>query len=130
MKYTSNRDFKIWSYTVSHSFLLLRSPMFFEDMEGYSEDTNYNIDIEFYSVVYIEIPNKMKGISVQKIDNHIPLKLKEYASSENLGVFEIKSEERSSFIVAAGYRVGKNKWVTEDRISNIRLEHDEILFSS
>ncbi|VEH20163.1 Uncharacterised protein [Chryseobacterium nakagawai] len=55
MIFYSNRKFKTWGYTVSHSSLLLRSEMKYLDQDDYSENTSHNIDLEFWAVNYILI---------------------------------------------------------------------------
>lgn len=40
---------------ISHSSLLLRSVMQYDDEAGYSEETSYNIDLEFSFVEYMDI---------------------------------------------------------------------------
>jgi hypothetical protein len=62
-----NRTFKLWGYSVSHSFLILRSPMIFEDLEGYSAVTGYNIDIEFAAVQYLEVPCKLTSVKIREL---------------------------------------------------------------
>lgn len=47
-----------------------------------------------------------------------------------LKIFEINSGEKKYYIVAANYRIGKNYWINEDRIKDMNLEYDEILFTS
>jgi hypothetical protein len=127
MSYISDRIFKIWSYSVSHSFLLLRSTNNEEDevlREG------YNIDIEFGGVGYLNLPVILQGISIQEIKEDIPEKFKRYLPSLGHRVFEIKSDE-TYYIIAGSYRVGKNNWGdNEDRIFNPSLEYDEILATS
>jgi hypothetical protein len=127
MTYTSKRPFKMWAYTVSHGFLILRSPMLFEDLEGYSEETNFNIDIEFIAVVYLDIPSLLNGVTISEITDDIPDKIKHYASSSGSKVFEIKSDGDCFYVVAGGFRIGKNYWVSEDKILNMNLEYDEVL---
>jgi hypothetical protein len=125
MSYISNRIFKIWSYSVSHSFLLLRS-------NGNSDEIleeNYNIDIEFGGVGYMDLPAILRTISIQEIKDNIPEKFKKYSRSLGYKVFAIKSDE-TFYVVAGSYRVGKNKWGNEDRILNPSLEYDEILATS
>lgn len=126
----SNRKFKVWAYTVSHSFLILRSPLVFEDVEGYNESLDFNIDIEFTSVIYIDIPNILSGIRITEIKSDIPQKFCSYIKDPNNKLFEIESNGSYFYIVAGGYLIGKNKWFSEDRISNMSLKYDEILASS
>ncbi|WP_299466261.1 hypothetical protein [uncultured Microscilla sp.] len=129
MKKIYKRQFKIWGYTVSHSFLILRSPMKYKDVVGFSEEESHNIDIEFFAVAYLDIPNILSGIELGEVKDNIPEKFKRYVKEHKYKVFEIKSEQNIYHIVAGGYSIGKNTWDIEDRISNMHLKHDEILFS-
>ncbi len=72
----------------------------------------------------------MHGVWLEEICQDIPAKFNRYSTSLGYKVFEIKSAENSFYVVAGGCRVGKNNWVTEDRVSNFMLEYDEILASS
>jgi hypothetical protein len=101
--------------------------MLFEDLEGYSEETNFNIDIEFTAVVYLDIPSLLNGVTISEITDDIPDKIKHYASSSGSKVFEIKSDGDCFYVVAGGFMIGKNYWVSEDKILNIDLEYDEVL---
>jgi hypothetical protein len=130
MNYRSDRVFRIWAYTVSHSFLLLRSPQLFEDVEGYSITTNHNVDIEFWGIGYIDLPDMLKGITIKEIQESIPEKFKKYSNSSGYKVFKIKSEGSFFYVVASGCRIGKNNWDCENRISNPNLDYDEIVATS
>lgn len=125
-----NRTYKIWAYTVSHNFLILRSPMAFKDVEGYSEYNSFNVDIEFTAVVYLDLPSIIHGIAIKECTENIPEKFKHYCEGTGNKLFEILSEGKFYYIVAGGYRIGKNTWIAEDRISNLSLEYDEILATS
>ncbi len=130
MNHLKDRVFKIWAYTVSHSFLILRSPMKFSDQEGYNEFYDYNIDLEFSAVAYLDLPVFLQGIEIKEIKENIPQKLLRYRTDLGYKVFEIQSENNLFYVVAGNYRIGKNKWLTEDRIINMNLEYVEILATS
>jgi hypothetical protein len=130
MKELKNRKFKLWAYTVSHSFLILRSPLKFSDEEGYSDFYDYNIDIEFSAVAYLDIPNMLRDIQIHELSINVPKKLEYYKKKLGFKVFEIQSESNFYYIVAGGYRIGKNKWISEDRIQDMSLEYDEILITT
>ncbi|MBP7186287.1 MAG: hypothetical protein KBA55_05890 [Ruminococcus sp.] len=53
----TERRFRFWYYTVSHSMALLRSV---------GEGGEENIDIFFAAVSYIEIPTDMDGITIEE----------------------------------------------------------------
>lgn len=123
-----DRTFKLWAYTVSHSTLILRSPMKFEDQAGFKEELSFNIDIEFLSVEYIDLPLCLVGVEIERLIENLPSKFENYKLDVlGLSVFQIKSCDNLYYVIASGYIVGKNKWVAEDRISNMFLQYDEIL---
>jgi len=122
MPYVSFRKFRIWGYSVSHSFLLLRSSYNKEEKTG-----KFNIDIEFEDVDYLDIPVTLHGISIEEIKENLPEKLAKYQGSSRYSVFQISSNP-NHYIVAANYFVGKNKWDPgENRMVNLSLKYDEIL---
>lgn len=132
MKELNNRVFKIWSYTVSHNSLILRSPQKFTDMEDYSVSMSYNIDIEFSDVNYIDIPTDLYNLTIKEIKKNadIPTNLLHFKTELKLKIFKILSLGKEYYIVAENYIIGKNTWISEDRISNVYLQHDEILETS
>lgn len=132
MTFYSNRKFKIWAYTVSHSSLLIRSIMQYDDEEGYSEGTSYNIDLEFSFVEYMDIKAVWDSISVSTVEKeNLTSDLKEKFGSYEGKIFEIESNKEKTYIVAHNLLIGTNKWGLEDRIFNyhMNLRHDEILVS-
>lgn len=124
MSYTSSRKFRIWAYSVSHSFLLLRST-YNPDEERHG----YNIDIEFAGVDYLDIPATLQGIVIEELKDNLPEKFAKYQNSLRHRVFLIKSDA-NYYIVAANYLVGKNDWIGEDRMINSSLKYDKILATS
>jgi hypothetical protein len=125
-----NRVFKIWAYTVSHCFLILRSSLKYPDQEEFDENCTYNIDIEFSAVAYIDIPTTLQGIEIKELLDNIPDELLSYKLNLGYKIFELKSRNRAYYIVAGSYRVGKNKWINQDRILNMNLEYDTIITTS
>jgi hypothetical protein len=121
MPYTSIRKFRIWGYSVSHSFLLLRS-----SYNPDEERRGFNIDIEFVDVDYLDVPMSLDGISIEELKENLPEKFKKYQNSPRFRVFQIKSDV-NYYTVAANYLVGKNDWIGEDRMINSSLKYDEIL---
>lgn len=130
MEELTNRVFRIWAYTVSHCCLILRSPQRFPDQDDFDKNYTYNIDIEFSAVAHIDIPDTLNGIEINELTYDIPEKYLKYKTIFNFKIFEIKSNETYYYIVAGGYRIGKNKWIAEDRISNMNLEYDSIIATS
>ncbi|WP_185287477.1 hypothetical protein [Chryseobacterium lactis] len=133
MIFYSNRKFKMWAYIVSHSSLLLRSEMKYPDQDDYSENTSYNIDLEFWTVSYINIPTYLYGITIKEItEKELPVSIDKELLKYNMKIFELESTGRKYHIIAGGLLVGKNSWINQDRIFdyNLNLEHDEILAST
>jgi len=130
MNYISDRIFRIWAYTVSHCFLILRSPQLFEDVEGYSNATDHNVDIEFWGVSYLDLPDIFRGVKIKELKQDVPRRLDKYLIYKGARIFELESEENLFYVVAGGCRVGKNNWVNEDRISNPGLEYREIIVNT
>jgi hypothetical protein len=126
-----HRTFKLWAYTVSHSFLILRSPMLFKDLEGYSSETDYNIDIEFMAVEYLDVPYKFTSLKICELNgDDIPLRLQFYSLKLGFKIFQLQTDAGYYYIVAGSYRIGKNRWVSESRMDNPSLEYEEILGTS
>lgn len=128
MSFSSDRQFKIWAYSVSHSFLLLRSNNPDEDnLDSYKK--GYNIDIELIGVAYLDLPVFLNGISIEELKDNIPDKFRRYPESLGYKVFKITSD-KTYYVVAANYLVGRHHWEAEDRINNPYLEYEEILSTS
>jgi hypothetical protein len=122
MFFESIRLFQIWIYTVSHSTLILRST---NDED--QETKGCNIDIEFWGIAYMELPNLFKGIKVRRLANSISQNIDKFKSDAGYSVFEITTDDAQYYVVAAGCRVGKNNWLDENRVLNPSLEYDEII---
>lgn len=123
--FNSKRFFQIWIYTVSHSILLIRSINNKDrELDG------FNIDIEFWGVGYIDLPDILNGVNIYEKTENIPEKYIKYSKSLGFKLFEISSEGKKFYVAAAGYRVGKNNWESENRILNPNLEYDEIIANS
>lgn len=125
----TNRHFRIWGYTVSHSGLLLRSEQKYHDVANYDESKGFNIDIEFNGVSYINLPSDLYGLTLRQVISEVPQSLLSFVKFERK-VFEISSNKAIYYVVAHSYLVGKNNWLTEDRLTNFGLHHDEILATS
>lgn len=125
-----DRTFRIWEYTVSHRSLLLRSEQKYPDVDGYQESLAFNIDIEFGSVAYIDLPERIESLELRTVTRDLPDKLKWVNKEPDLNVFELISGNNKYYVVAHSYLIGRNNWFGESRISRMFLEHDEILASS
>ncbi len=131
--YNSERRFRIWAYTVSHSSLLLRSEMKYPDQDNYMENMSYNIDLEFWAVSYINIPSDLFGISIKEIaEENLPKEISRELLIHDMKIFELESGKSKYYVIAGGLLVGKNRWENQDRIFeyNSNLEHDEIIFQT
>ncbi|MDQ7959138.1 hypothetical protein [Flavobacterium lindanitolerans] len=132
--YQSDRNFRIWNYTVSHCSLLLRSIMSFPDLDDYSEETSYNIDIEISGVSFIGIPTTLRNLKIKEISEdllpgHIDKELCKY----DLKIFEFEEENERYYIIAAGLMIATNKWdLNQDRILSyhLGLQHDKIIITA
>jgi hypothetical protein len=126
MNNLTNRVFKIWSYAVSHSFLILRYPMIPFDLKGSDDSNNFNIDIEFASVANIDIHNAFVISSIIQFTNNSPSKFEKHTIALGYKLFQINSNQNKYFIIASSDRALKDRWLNEDRILNTTLEYDEI----
>ena len=111
MNYQSNRKFRIWHYTVSHSLLIIRSEKQYDDVEYLVKNTpNCTIDIEFADVKFISLPDNINGLNIRK---------------EN-GVYRF-DENKEHFVKASLCRIGISQFDhNEDLLTNPSLEYDEI----
>ena len=121
------RTFRIWGYTVSHQSLLLRSEQKYPDVDGYKESLAFNIDIEFDSVAYIDLPEQIESLELRIVTRDLPEKLKWVNKEPDQNVFELRSGNNQYYVVAHSYLIGRNNWFGESRISTMFLEHDEVL---
>ncbi|GAA4321083.1 hypothetical protein GCM10023184_06630 [Flaviaesturariibacter amylovorans] len=123
MIYRSELLFKLWAYSVSHNILTLRGSNN-SDLTG----ENYNVEIEFYGVKYIDLPVIMHGVTIDELRSNVPRKFSEHSIGGRYKVFELQNES-NSYLVASSCIIGKHNWGDEcDRISNPSLVFDEIIF--
>ena len=115
MIYQSKRYFNIWHYIVSHSTLIIRSEKQYHDVEyPIKYEPNCTIDIEFSGVDFISLPDRMNGLNLRK---------------EN-GVYRF-DENNQHFVKASSCIIGISQFdPTQDRVSDLSLEYDEILTKS
>jgi hypothetical protein len=101
----SNRIFKPWIYTVSHSMLVLRSS--YEACLG--EDTN--IDLYFSDVVYMALPSKLKGLLLEEdSEGKESNLLQRYSPTpSDYKVFSLTSGGERYIIIAYSVEVDTNK---------------------
>jgi hypothetical protein len=102
MIFSSEREFKIWDYNVSHNQLLLRSPA--------SPIVDHNIDIVFWRVRFLLIPSTFFGIemdlafkgdvdAIEQIAGKLP---------DPSGLYSLASGGRRFFVFAGGFKVLRN----------------------
>ena len=130
MTYNSNRYFRLWGYTGAHEFLLIRSPLTFFDVEGYSPETSFTIDIEFWGVSYMDIPTMFNSMNIIEVNKDLPDKYKQYINRLGYKIFELKTDNGVFYVVAAGFLVGTSHWLEEDRIKNPQLNYNETIAQS
>lgn len=130
--FESNRNFKMWAYTVSHSSLILRSEMRYPDQDD-SENYQYNIDLEFLTVQYINIPSTFKTLRIREItEKELPQEIDRDLLMYGMKTFELQTNGNKYYIISGSLLIAKNVWYNEDRIFNYNanLKHDEIIFST
>jgi ribonuclease inhibitor len=125
-----DRTFRIRGYAVSHSGLVLRSEQKSSDVFGYEELIGFNIDVEFDSLAYIDLPERIESLELRTVTRDLPDKLKWVNKEPDLNVFELRSGNNQYYVVGHSYLIGRNNWFGESRISTMFLEHDEILAAS
>ena len=129
MKYKSERYFKLWFYSVSHSSILSRSEIQYQDVEYKNRySPNCTIDIEFFGVVYVDIVTDFEQITLSTVKNIKSKKIMTIANEKELKIFKLASSKGVNYIVAAGCTVGKSMWTNEDRLHNLQLNYEEIVF--
>ena len=96
------RNFRLWDFRVSHDQLLLRSPKTAENPK--------NLDVAFVGVEYVELPTKLKELTVGEAgDNDFRRADQAVGSPVPRGqVFVIESGGRRYVVVAAAVKVFEN----------------------
>lgn len=127
-KYSSNRKFNITDFHISHGQMLIRSAKMNEN--------EFNIDIIFYDVKFLQIPDFMKGISIKKaeINNnllHYDSIRRKLNFKENF-LFEVISEDEVFLIGASFFKVFENSLdFNESSLGIVNLKgREKILFNS
>jgi hypothetical protein len=91
------RWFQIWSYSVGHAQLLLRS--------NKSAELLTRVDVLFKDVVALKLPTAFAGLSVTEASESEALKFSPQLGSSsitNRKVFDIRGSNFSGYVVAAG----------------------------
>ena len=133
MLYRSQRNFRIWAYTVSHQSLLIRSYMTFPDMDSHTEDSSFNIDIEFLSVTYMNVPASLPDIAIRTVSaDSLPENTDKRLFRYNEKIFELSAGGRTYYVIASGMLVGTNRWENKDRIADYHqcLQHDYVIVTA
>jgi hypothetical protein len=95
-----DRVFKVWSYDVSMSVLVLRSP------KHLAEDRR--IDVVFQGVFYMRLPVKLDGLRIDEVDQaSSPQPFEEIGSTqaEELRIFELISDPIRGLVAARAFQV-------------------------
>jgi hypothetical protein len=87
----------------------------------------YNIDIEFWGTQYMELPSLFKGIQIQMYEGDIPDNLQKFKVDIDNKIFQLSTGNSLHYIIAAGCRVGKNSWISENRILDPTLDYEETI---
>ncbi|RPE08599.1 hypothetical protein EGT74_16290 [Chitinophaga lutea] len=107
--------------------------MLFPDLNGYSEDTSFNIDIEFLSVSYINVPASLPDIAIREVSaDLLPENTDKRLLQYDEKVFELLVDGRTYYVIAGGMLVGTNRRENKDRIADDhqRLRHDSVLVTA
>ena len=101
--FTSNRDFRMWDFNVSHSQLLIRSPR--------SRVVSTNIDIVFWGVIFVRMPAVLNGIEMAECseDEIASLDRGLVSKSAQNKVFSVRSGINRYVIICAGVKVLENE---------------------
>ena len=102
--FKSDRYFIVFDYSPGHGRLLLRS----DKRTGHKT----NIDIIFYSTVYMQINTMLNGISIRVIGKKEPLpydSLAKFLSYPNNNLFEVESNGERYMIGASFIKVFENE---------------------
>ena len=102
MSFSSEREFRMWDYNVSHNQLLIRSPR--------SPDVATNVDIIFWRVEYMELPCSFRGIAFAEAAASDVARVQQVFSkiSSHASYYPLISEEKRHLIVASGFKVVEN----------------------
>lgn len=102
MHFYSDRNFRIWDFSVSHKQMLLRSPR--------SSEVATNLDIVLWGVEYLELATSLQGLAIISSTPEDVARASLMLGSE-LDPSHVRcfaSEGRRFVLVAAGYKVLKN----------------------
>ena len=102
MTFASDRLFQIWDYNVSHSQMLLRSPV--------SPGEIRNIDIVFWGVAYLGIPSRFQGIEVCEATAEEMAAIHSTVGQKYVkpALYSLSTSGTQFFIAAVGYKVFEN----------------------
>jgi hypothetical protein len=98
MEFTSDRDFQMWRYTVSHGQLLLRSVR--------TDVHSTRVDVLFKNVSWLDLPSTFTGLTITQGDERFALTGRDWHGSvtagacftaEDEGAYDDPSPFESSF---------------------------------
>ena len=105
--FESSRVFRIWDWSISHSRLLLRSP------RDERNPTDVNIDMTFFGVTYVEIPDTLRGVKVASPREEDDQRLRGRADlGKNGQYFVLESAGRRYYVGAVQLEVTENRLAT------------------
>ncbi len=102
--FSSNRQFAVCDYLQSHNQLLIRSSK--------NDDIESNIDIIFFGIKYIQLETYCNGLIISYIKEKDFKAISHFTFPDLVdidNVFEIKSGDKSFYVVCAFLKVFENK---------------------
>ncbi|NNT72139.1 hypothetical protein HKT18_13150 [Flavobacterium sp. IMCC34852] len=111
-KFNSQRIYRIWMYTVSHSTLILRSEKQYFDVD-YAfkyDEPDLTIDVIFNGVDFISIPDSFNEIEIKKEGEKF-----------------IFNNNENWYVKAANCIVGQYDGDDEDKIWEMSLKYNETI---
>lgn len=121
--YSSDREFLLYEVAVSHGQVVLRSAK--------TQWKSYTVDIVFAGTGYIQMPARMEGITIRKVNDHDLIQyssVKAFLNYRSNHLFAIESGKEIFFIAAKYVKVFKNKLeFTESQIDAPEGQHGELL---
>jgi hypothetical protein len=124
----NNRLFKLWGYTVSHGYLLIRSEKQYPDVVyPLKYDPNFTIDIEFWGVAHMNIPTRFEGLTIRKKDSNNVERMKMLSVDKDMKCFSLSDGKNEYYVIAAGCIIGASNWGLESRFTDPNLQYDKII---
>ena len=103
--YSSERRFQLWSYTVSHKTLLLRSTKTAITPSGDTTQLEMQVDLVFLNVAHVNLPSRLMGVAVRVADEEesaATLLSSGAEPEEGQRVYLVDTESKAGYVVAGG----------------------------